>query len=459
MNTRLILPIAQPIVTNRLCDCNEAVALNSRHLQSNEDRALDDIPMIKEAFELVRKQIPVREHLPYSRQLVLSRKKGGKFYTYQRALESLKSKPITECDATLKMFIKNERMSDPDKAPRAIQARNPRYNLELQTYINVIEDYVFHLPIDKAVSTKCYDQDRKAQCLKFAWDEFAEPVAILADHSRFDSRIHSEWLKAEHEYYKSFFPGDDYLSWLLKFQLHNHGATRNGVSYSIRGSRASGDANTSIGNSIVNLAIIAYWLKGIRYRVLVDGDDSVIIIEASDLHKVDMKRLEGMGFGTTTGLAYEFEEIDFCQCKPVLCADGWRMVRNPQRVIDRSTVCIDANYTRLDLFKRWLRSVGECELSINRGVPVLQSFAKFLIRCSDRSITLRDVDMTNRKSSRDYSHVITEDARRSFAKAFHMSIGQQIDFENYFDKLVLTADVIDKVSEPTCNTSVLLIQE
>jgi hypothetical protein len=413
--------------------------------------------MVKEAFALLTQTLPPKPLKTLTRAQVVSRKIGTKRHLYQRALESLERQPLVRGDAQVKMFIKNERMSDPSKAPRAIQGRGPRYNLELQTYIMPIEEYIFHRGVNNAVSTKCFDQAEKAQCLRAAWDSFNDPIAILADHSRYDSRIHSVWLQAEHEYYLQFYDGDDYLKLLLNMQSHNTGRTRHGVAYTVKGTRASGDANTSLGNSVINIAILKYWTKGVPARIIVDGDDSVVMMERAAYANVDLLKLQSMGFSTTFNVVDEFEHIDFCQCKPILTKSGWRMVRDPQRVIDRSTVCIDANYQDLPLFKRWLASVGTCEESLNAGVPVLQSFARFLKRFATSTITMRDVDTRYRVLRRPVESDILEHTRRSFSNAFGISPTQQCDLEQYFDSMSVDVHLYDHVAEPSLNTSVVQV--
>jgi len=421
--------------------------------------------VVDEAYKLMRDFITssfeesIPQFTPLNRWKVVSYKPKHKQAVYKHAAQTLDHRPLTRRDAILKMFVKNERTLDANqKAPRAIQARKPRFNLELQTYLHNIEKWVFKRGDSKRVSSKGLDQYQKASLLRTAWEQFNDPVAILADHGRFDSRQTTQWLKAEHDFYQSFYPGDQYLSWLLSLQITNFGATRNGVRYKVKGTRASGDVNTSLGNSVANIAILCKWLSKIaNKRIIVDGDDSVIKIERCDLYKVDATELSSLNFGTTYSVVDEFCMIDFCQCKPINTINGWLMVRAPQRMIERSTTCIESAYTTAELFKRWLYTVGQCEKTCNSGVPVLSAYCDALMTAHTDVISIND-DTTKRIIKGKHSDTITSMARITFAHAFGISPLQQIELEKRFHAMNLsciTTESIRDVIDPSLNTSMI----
>jgi hypothetical protein len=400
----------------------------------------------------------VPQFLPESRAQIVSYKTASKRRVYTHAMNTLEKKRISARDFNVKMFVKNERMDlkDPMKPPRAIQGRTPRYNLELQRYLHQIERFLFHRGNSKRVTTKGLDQFKKAQLLKECWDSFSDPVCILADHSRFDSRQHTQWLLSEHQYYERFYDGDEYLRELLHAQINNFGHTRNGVIYSVVGTRASGDVNTSLGNSLSNIAILCYWLRHIpNKRLLVDGDDSVIFIERNDLSRVNALDIECLGFETKYSIVDEFEHVDFCQCKPVKASYGYVMVRSPERTISRATVCIEHQYTVPALFRRWLHTVGKCEQTCSYGIPVMSSFCKFLMRNADKEINIRD-DAKMRAMQYKFSDVVTDQCRASFYLAFGITPVVQLGLEKYFNELPIL-DMCREVELPSRNTSSLSI--
>jgi len=176
-------------------------------------------------------------------------------------------------------------------------------------------------------------------------------------------------------------------------------------------------------------------------------------MERSELVNCDGEQLAAMGFGTKVNIAYYFEDIDLCQCKPVNTVNGWLMVRSPQRVIERSTVCIDHNYAKdVDLFKRWLHTVGICEQTNSNGVPILSSFCKFLIRQHTKQISIND-DTSRRTIAGKYNDEITDVARASFYNAYHISPTQQKHWESVFDSISVVSPKLIQRCFPSVNTS------
>jgi hypothetical protein len=445
-NLRLRLPFTDPIYTNSRCACNEYVALYKRHLQLQYDPHEIDLDIITEAFTYVYQDYPPTEVRKSTVEQIVNMKPKHKQRLYRAAAESLKLRPdLGTKDMNINMFVKNERMSSTDKPPRAIQGLSPRYNLLLQQYLTPIEKHFKSMGYDKQMSTKGMDLYKQANFLQHQSDRFNDPCYVLADHSRFDSRQHETWLQYECEYYMHYYPGDQNLQQLLDQQCrtHNSGITRKGTRYTLRGSRLSGVPNTSLGNSIVNYAIISYWLNscGIRkYRIIVNGDDSVIIIEREDVHLLNSESLARLKFGTTYTVEDEFQRVSFCQTNPIRTINGQLMVRDPMRVMSRSTVCIDPS-VKPQSFGDWLHTVGQCEISLNRGVPILQSFAKFLIRQGNKTLNIHD-DLQYRAMAHAGSEEITSNARYDFMIAFGIGSDTQIQYEQYFDSL-------GKISGPT----------
>jgi hypothetical protein len=72
---------------------------------------------------------------------------GRKQLVYQRAYEGLLSRPISRKDAYVSTFIKAEKVNfsaKGDPAPRVIQPRSPRYNLEVGRYLKLFEAELVH---------------------------------------------------------------------------------------------------------------------------------------------------------------------------------------------------------------------------------------------------------------------------------------------------------------------------
>jgi len=428
------------ITSDRRCACNEYHAMHDRHLNTTADRYISDIQMIREAFSYVWRDYPPCNMTKYTMQKVVDNKTQSKRKLYQQALHSIESSPaISPKDHRADMFVKNERKDGNIKPPRAIQAFSPRYNLLFQTYLLPIEKHFKNMGYSKQLTTKGMDQRKQAHFVKVCSNNFDDPIYILADHNRFDSRQHVGWLQAEMDYTTAYYPGDELFKELYSKQTTvNYGVSKQGTSYTVSGTRMSGVPNTGYGNSIINHAILSYWLNKsniTKYKIIVNGDDSIVIIERVDQHKINYPILDSMGFGTTYNVVDEFHDISYCQTQPIRTINGYVFVRNPIRVISRSNICIDPSIT-LRTIGDWYHSVGLCEYSLNMGVPVLQSYSKFLMRCGVNEIPLSS-DITFRKMPIVGSEQITQESRLDFWRCFGITIQQQYDMEAYYDSKIL----------------------
>jgi len=75
-----------------------------------------------------------------SRQQVVDRYTGSKRRVYENAMISLMRDSLNERDAHLKMFVKFEKQ-DLSKAPRGINPRDPRFNLNLADILNMPKNH------------------------------------------------------------------------------------------------------------------------------------------------------------------------------------------------------------------------------------------------------------------------------------------------------------------------------
>lgn len=318
---------------------------------------------------------------------------------YENARLSLQAQPVDRRDARLKTFVKAEKVdftTKADPAPRVIQPRNPRYNLEVGRYLKKLEHQIFEaisgvnggIP----VVMKGYNAHGTAELLRRKWDMFNSPVAIGLDASRFDQHVSIDALKWEHGVYLSCFKGQDRveLAKLLSWQLHNKGvgtAVDGYIKYSVDGCRMSGDMNTGLGNCLLMCAMVWSYCnsKGIVHQLANNGDDCVVICERKDLAKF-MNGLQQwfLDMGFTMKIeepVYTFEKIEFCQTQPVWGGDRWVMTRNPWKCIPKDLMTfLDVN--RPEVAHGWLAAIGECGLSLSGGLPVLQEFYSALLRNS-----------------------------------------------------------------------------
>lgn len=391
-------------------------------------------------------------HRPISREQFLGYYSGRRLGVYQRAVASLEERPLTAGDfGVKKAFVKAEKINftaKPDPAPRVIQPRDPRYNVEVGVYLRPLEHAIY-----KAIQEvfggptvmKGYTAEQVANNLRGMWDTFSDPVAVGLDASRFDQHVRPEMLEWEHSVYLQCFPKADRarLAWLLRGQIENKcylQADDGRLRYRVRGSRMSGDMNTALGNCLIMCALV-YRLgqeRAVKLRLANNGDDCVVVMERRDLARFS----QGIGaWFRTYGFNMKveepvgvFERIEFCQAHPVYDGQVWVMVRNPATTLSKDAICVNRDYGHGPAAKKWLQAVGECGLAMTGGIPVVQEHYRAFLRHGmaglgeNAVVTETGMYMLARGMRREYQEP-TDDARVSFWLAFGVSPTQQRAYE------------------------------
>lgn len=371
---------------------------------------------------------------------------GRKRAVYQRAYESLLSRAISRKDAYVSTFVKAEKINfsaKGDPAPRVIQPRSPRYNLEVGRYLKLFESELVH-GFERMngynVVLKGLNADQVASQLRSNWDAFIDPVAIGLDASRFDQHVSREALEFEHSVYNDVFRSRE-LRDLLRWQLFNKGFGRIGdtcVKYSVEGCRMSGDINTGMGNCLImSLCVLGYFEHvGLTARLSNNGDDCVVFLSRRDLHKMDKidAWFSSLGFKLTQEPVVDvFERIEFCQSQPVLVGGQWRMVRNPWTAMSKDCVSL-LSWDTEKAFNAWRNAIGTCGLELTRGVPVWEEFYRS-IHCGVESGGAQELvyDSGLGYMARGVrSAVVDEASRYSFWLAFGIDPDLQRSMESSF---------------------------
>lgn len=386
---------------------------------------------------------------------------GAKRRCYEAAVESLKEKPLEEKDCRVKVFTKDEYMK-PGGAPRAIQPRSPRYNVKLGRYLKHIEHKIFSA-IDEIFDPTCehktvakgMNMTERGNNIADMWHSFNDPVAVGLDASRFDQHINRLLLEHEHMLYKMWSTGEGEdlpaLSALLRHQLKNKGHYhgKDGViRYIVDGCRMSGDMNTSLGNVIIMTSLMyAYFeekdLLG-KIKLLNDGDDCVIIMDRHNLEwfKKGLKEWF-LEMGITMeydGIYRSLENVEFCQARPVFdSVNGYRLLPRPSKRL-YSDLISTKNIGVKKVYNKQLGAIAGCGIALSSGVPVFQSFYKWLGRGATPWIpTQGDYYYKFRQELIDGMSVKerkpTDEERISFYFAFDISPSEQIMLEQYYDEL------------------------
>jgi len=398
---------------------------------------------------------------PWNYEQFVASYSGRKRQIYEKALIELRGEGRNvEADAKVKVFIKNEktdRTTKSDPVPRVISPRDPKYNLRVGRYLKKIEHRVFKTIgalFGHPTVMKGYDIYDTARLLREKWDKFNDPVAVGLDASRFDQHVSQDALKFEHSVFTDFFYAkkDKYkLSKLLKHQLRNKctGYTPDGVlSYETDGTRMSGDMNTSLGNCVLMCGMIWTYLRdiGVVGSLANNGDDCVVFMERKDLGKFSAGLYEyflALGFNMVVEEpVFDFDQVEFCQTKPIDCVDRWVMCRNPATAIAKDSVMLDS-YDSADKFRGWLDAVGSGGLAMTGGVPVFQSFYLLYVRSGKKRKVpdfLLSWNMRKyvRKNVLSGAKKVAPETRFSFWLAFGVTPDEQIELERYYDKMSIS---------------------
>lgn len=398
---------------------------------------------------------------PWSYSEFLDSCKGCKKVRYQNAYDSLVGDgPVVRKDSEVEVFLKYEKTdftSKKDPVPRVISPRSFRFNLCIGKFIKKLEPKIFK-SIGKMFGSptviKGYNAYKSASILFAKWDKYKKPVAVGLDASRFDQHVSMDALKWEHGVYLDCIAKKKHrkkLARLLDWQLKNRcvGYAPDGtLRYTIKGTRMSGDMNTSLGNCVLMCSMIKqYGLeKNIDLELANNGDDCVVFMEQCDLKRFEDGLYDWfytLGFNMKVeDPVYEFDQVEFCQTHPVFDGSRWLMVRSPKAILAKDTTMM-APYQSVKQLKSWLGSVGTGGLRCTGALPVAQEWYKACVSVGgsvicDRFFTWGQKQLML-KMDRSYGSVSPE-ARASYFLAFGITPDEQIEIERYYRQLRLVVN-------------------
>lgn len=188
----------------------------------------------------------------------------------------------------------------------------------------------------------------------------------------------------------------------------------------------SGDFDTGFGNSALNYAVLYSFLEQVKHYIMLDGDDSVVIVESDALSALDFGHFEKMGFLTECKIVTELHEVEFCRAK-LLNTTPPRFARDARRSLSNMLV----SYKRFEAVTapRYLAGRGLAELAVSNGVPILGVIARKLAELSDKPIM--DQDIIHKYGNATVTATIDDAVRVAYALAWGYSIAEQLEFEKY----------------------------
>jgi hypothetical protein len=358
---------------------------------------------------------------------------------------------LTVRDSYLSTFVKAEKINctlKPDPAPRVIQPRGQRYNIEVGRYLKPLEPLLMKA-IDKLwgspTAIKGYTVERVGDILYKKSQKFTKPVYVGLDASRFDQHCSVEALRWEHSVYNEIFRCP-YLAELLEWQLTNRGTafTADGkVKYRVSGCRMSGDMNTSMGNYLIMSSLCYAYLKeiGVRAELMNCGDDCVLILEHSDLARLSSLPGWFLKMGYTMKVekpVYCMEQVEFCQMHPVWSSRGWVMVRRPDTVLTKDCCVVRGGMTPVKL-EQWLGAQRDGGAALAGDIPVLSTFYKCFPEC--HSDMESDYAAPHKFRAGQQCGSISSETRYSFWLAFGLLPDEQVALEEELARFRFTTRI------------------
>jgi hypothetical protein len=385
---------------------------------------------------------------------------GRKRTIYQNAVDSLLVRSVERRDSYLKAFVKAEKINftaKGDPAPRVIQPRDPRYNAEVGVYLKPLEPKIYQAVarlFGEITIFKGLNAQSSGHHLYRKWCRYREPVAIGLDASRFDQHVSPEALRWEHSFYLRCFKGKAKLAKLLEWQIANRGygyCSDGKLKYSVTGCRMSGDMNTALGNCLIMCALVHSYCKsrGVdRFSLANNGDDCVVIMEKSDLACFQEGLITWfleMGFNMKVETpVFIFEQIEFCQCKPIHVDNtsngpDYIMCRSAPVALAKDCMSIIPLDSRKG-YEKQMSAIGDCGLALTGGIPIFQSFYCGMLRAGRGRFG--KVNQTQRDNvGKEIMRIgmnrnvqaIQPYTRFSFWLAFGITPEQQFALEEYYD--------------------------
>lgn len=427
-------PVAYQVGFFSSCPCNEMNALVKRHI----------IPrLIEYDPDLVNSLDHHLDHFQPSYNAISFQKyvnqfSGAKRKIYYQAKLDIYNEGIRKKDFNVKMFVKIEKTASEkilESKPRAIQHRDPKVVLLMAKHLHEFEKSLYRQRENGLlVFAKGRNNVERFSDLKEHFDSYMKPTIVLMDHSKFDAHVTIEHLKLTHRYYLKFVPKS--MKKVLNMMIRNRCRSKSGIHYKVEGTRMSGDYDTALGNSIINYVIIKDALiksGATKFSIYLDGDDSVVFVEG------DFKFNINFGwYGMETKINYitDFNDIEFCQGFP--CPTIGMMVRNPIRALSHMSVA--GKPLPIKAVKAYLATLGEGEMHLSSGVPVIYPLSEKLSRLTPKRVKIEDSYKYKLNASIS-PKAPTIDTRVWFSDKFGISIEYQKYLENTVLKIATGVDL------------------
>lgn len=265
---------------------------------------------------------------------------------------------------------------------------------------------------------------------------------MVSDYSRFDKTISRETLAIEMEFYRQMCPAVHEHPWLAQILMRQmartHATSWRGVKYTVPPMRGTGDANTALGNWLLNRLVFLVLMDSYpAITVFIEGDDAICGFNyPPDQFVKDFKKTAAsFGYVSKAWYADDLEQVPFCG--RYLTATG-----SP-----RTTPVLWGYLTKWHVSKRTVHTTAEAQallrfktmsyLAMEPSTPVVNAIAEYFLRVLPEATlptpeyvqVLKDNHWGRRRRRP------TTAERAIVAKTSGITIATQLAMESYFDSL------------------------
>lgn len=208
----------------------------------------------------------------------------------------------------VKSFVKYEHYTD-YKYPRGIYSRSDRMKCKMGPIFKTIEKEIFRLPY---FIKKVPVRERP----EYLVDTFGkwDGKCIATDYSSFECSFTQDIMEAiEFEVYKFMLPENKVLEEAMQILSGDNKVRFKNFSANVLATRMSGEMNTSLGNSITNLVVMAYLchVNDTEFTGVVEGDDGLFKFREWERRPTAEQYAE-LGFKIKIEEVDNYNEASFC---------------------------------------------------------------------------------------------------------------------------------------------------
>jgi len=263
---------------------------------------------------------------------------------------------------------------------------------------------------------------------------FDEPLFLMDDFSGYDQTFGEHFIDCELLLYKRFgLPKG--ITDMIQKQKVTFGKTRKGCAFTCPGTRKSGDPNTTVGNSLINM-LTHLWVLSAgnfdfgKFSMLVMGDDNVIILETArfqhpkitkEMFLKEVERipqtLAGLGLKSKMQHTHDLAKIEFCSALfyPAIVDGKETIVLGPKpgRFLDKVGHTISTTVKNVEDAREHMRDLTICFKNAQH-LPLIDTYFR---RIQDLTLDLQKDDALRDKVIEKYEYKIQVAVNKTCTKS------------------------------------------